>query len=244
MTKALSIAITAALSVATALAANVQKKDVDIKATDGVNLKATYFSPGQPGPGILLLHQCNMDRHAWDGLAKDLADAGFHVLTVDFRGFGDSGGDRFSGPQRAAVMEKWPGDVDTAYAYLLAEKGVDQSRVAAGGASCGVTQSSDLTARHHEIKALMLLSGNASDAAKAYLAATPSLPVFGAASEGDTGAAKGIKEAVEASKNPKSTLKIYPGTEHGVPMFAKNSDLEPMIVAWLKTQLSAKGGRH
>ena len=90
----------------------------------------------------------------------------------------------------------------------------------------------------------MVLSGMASEAAKSYIAGNASLPVFGAASEGDTGAAKGIQEAVAASKDPKSVVKIYPGTEHGVPMFAKNPDLEPMIVAWLKAQLPAAGGTH
>ena len=63
------------------------------------------------------------------------------------------------------------------------------------------------------------------------------LAIFGAASEGDTGAAAGIKAALEASKNAKSTLKMYGGTEHGVPMFAKNAELQPMIVAWLKARL-------
>ena len=66
--------------------------------------------------------------------------------------------------------------------------------------------------------------------------------IFGAASEGDTSAAKGIKELVAASKNPKSTVKIYAGMEHGVPMFAKNPELEPMIVSWLKGQILPKGG--
>jgi pimeloyl-ACP methyl ester carboxylesterase len=231
------IAAVSAIILAAGLSAEMQKKDAVIKAADGVDLKVTYFSPGKPGPAMLLLHQCNMDRHAWDGLAKDLADAGFHVVTVDYRGYGESSGDR-------AQREKWPGDGDAAYAYLLAQKGVDKSRVAAGGASCGVTQSSDLATRHHEVRALMLLSGQASDAAKAYLAANPRIPVFGAASEGDTGAAKGIKEAVESSKNPHTTIKIYSGTEHGVPMFAKNSELEPMIVAWLKTQMAPSAGSH
>lgn len=235
--KRLAITATAALIFAAGLSAETQKKDAVIKAADGVDLKVTYFSPGKPGPAMLLLHQCNMDRHAWDGLAKDLADAGFHVVTLDYRGYGESGGDR-------AQREKWPGDVDAAYAYLLAQKGVDKTHVAAGGASCGVTQSSDLATRHHEVKALMLLSGQPSEAAKAYLLATPAIPVFGAASEGDTGAAKGIKEAVESSKNPHTTLKIYSGTEHGVPMFAKNAELEPMIVGWLKTQLASTGGSH
>ena len=237
---------TATLLFAAAMSAAVQKKDVDIKAPDGVVLKGTYLAPdaGKSGPAVVLLHQCNMDRHAWDGLAGDLANAGFRVLTVDFRGYGDSKGDHFKdrAQQSAVVAEKWAGDVDAVYSFLLAQKGVDKSRIAAGGASCGVTQSSDLAARHHEIKALMLLSGVATDATRAYITATPSLPVFGAASAGDTGAAKGIKEAVEASKNPKSTLKIYDGTEHGVPMFEKHSDLEPMIVSWLKTQMGVGAG--
>jgi len=236
--KAPAIAIAAALAVAAGLSAEVQKKDVDIKAPDGVNLKATYFSAGRTGPAMLLLHQCNMDRHAWDGLAADLATNGFNVLTIDNRGFGESGGSKSTDPDtRAAERKKWPADVDAAYTYLTSQKGVDQSRVAVGGASCGVTQSSDLATRHHEIRALLLLSGMASDAAKAYIASNPSLPIFGAASEGDTGAAKGISEALAASKDPKSVIKIYAGTEHGVPMFAKNPDLEPMIVAWLKAQL-------
>jgi dienelactone hydrolase len=238
-----TLTIAAALTFTVGLSAAVQKKDVDIKAPDGANLKGTYFSAGRPGPAMLLLHQCNMDRHAWDGLAEDLAGNGFNVLTVDYRGFGESDGSKSSDPDtRAALRQKWPGDVDAAFAYLTTQKGVDSSRMAVGGASCGVTQSSDLAARRHEIRALMILSGQASDAAKAYLASNPSLPVFGAASEGDTGAAKGIREAVAASKDPKSIVKIYAGTEHGVPMFAKNPELEPLIVAWLKAQLPAVGG--
>jgi dienelactone hydrolase len=241
--KRLAIALSAALTLAAVASADTQKKDVDIKASDGVTLKGTYFSPGRPGPAMLLLHQCNMDRHAWDGLAKDLADAGVHVLAIDYRGYGESGGEHFTDmAQRRPVMEqKWPGDVDAALAYLLAQKGIDKSRVAAGGASCGVTQSSSLATRRHDITALMLLSGTATEAARAYLAATPALAVFGAASEGDASAAKGIKEAVGASKNSQSTLKIYAGSEHGVPMFLKNPELRPMIVSWMKAQLLPHG---
>lgn len=87
-----------------------------------------------------------------------------------------------------------------------------------------------------------MLSGSASDAARTYIAANPSIAIFGAASEGDSNAAKGIKEAEGASKNPQSTLKIYPGTEHGVPMFAKHNDLMPAIVAWLQQQMASSSG--
>jgi hypothetical protein len=39
-------------------------------------------------------------------------------------------------------------------------------------------------------------------------------------------------------------LKIYAGTEHGVPMFAKNPELEPMIVSWLKAQFLSNASTH
>lgn len=237
--KPIALAVAATLTITTGVFAEAQKKDVDIKAPDGIGLKGTYFSAGGRSPAILLLHQCNMDRHAWDGLANDLASAGINVLTIDFRGFGESGGDKlpFGEIARTVIPQKFPGDVEAAYAFLLAQKDVDTSRVAAGGASCGVTQSSDLAARHPEIKTLMVLSGVASQEANAYISKTPALAVFGAASEDDKAAAAGIKAELAASTNPKSVLRMYGGAEHGVPMFAKNPALEPMIVSWLKTQL-------
>ena len=236
--KRLAITLAAALALAAVGAsADIQKKDVDIKAPDNANLKGTYFSPGHAGPAVLLLHQCNMDRHAWDGLANDLASAGFHVLTVDFRGFGDSDGKTTDATARQAMRGKWPADADAMLAYLLKQAGVDKSRLAVGGASCGVTQSSDLAARHHEIKTVIALSGTATEATRSYMAETPGVAIFGAASEGDTNAAKGIRDLLAASKNPRSTIKIYAGTEHGVPMFAKNPELQPLIVSWMKAQL-------
>src|SRR5918997_783355 len=62
------------------VSAQVQARHVDIRTPDGTILKASYFSPGKPGPGVLLLHQCRLDRHAWDRLDADLARPGMHVL--------------------------------------------------------------------------------------------------------------------------------------------------------------------
>lgn len=223
-------------------AAQVQKKDVDIKAADGVTLKGTYFSPGKFGPALLLLHQCNMDRHAWDSVASDAAaNGGIHVLTIDFRGYGQSGGEKLTGANaQRAQQEKWPGDVDAAWKYLMSQDGIDTMFLAAGGASCGVTQAADLAVRQHGIRALVLLSGSASDAAKAYLA-TANVVVFGAASEDDKAAAQGIRDVVmPARKSGQTVLKIYPGTEHGVAMFSVHPELPPFIVNWLKSQLCCR----
>ncbi len=32
---------------------------IDLTASDGTKLKATFFAAAKPGPGVLLLYQCN-----------------------------------------------------------------------------------------------------------------------------------------------------------------------------------------
>src|SRR6202023_2397829 len=114
------------------------ERAVDLTAADGAKLKATYFAAAKPGPGVLLLHQCNRQRKVWDGLAGQLAAAGINVLTLDYRGFGESGGDRFDKlPQQQAaqiVAEKWPGDIDKAFQYLASQPGVQRDAMGVGGA--------------------------------------------------------------------------------------------------------------
>lgn len=222
------------------------EKDVDLEAADGTNLKATYTSPSRPGgsfvfgPAMLLIHQCNMDRHSWNDISSSLVQAGVHVLTMDLRGFGDSGGEPLSSAGFQNLMMKSPADLDMAYEYLTSQAGVDDSRVAVGGASCGAMLTADLASRHDGITTLMLLSGPPSEAAVAHIASTPDLAVFAAAATGDTitpGVSDALKGAVDGSKHPKSMAKIYGGTEHGLPMFEKNPDLQPALLSWLKGQL-------
>ncbi len=238
-----SLLAAAALLALAAMPAAAGSMDVDLKASDGTMLKATYMSPGKPGPAMLLIHQCNMDRNSWSSIASQLVDAGVHVLTMDLRGFGESKG---AGIREAGgfppFLQTAAGDVDMAFDYLSKQKGVDTGRMGAGGASCGAMLTADLAARR-PVKALMLLSGPPSEKAVENIAAKPDLAVFAAAATGDTitaGVDKQLKGAVDGSKHPHSTAKIYDGPEHGLPMFAKNADLEPALISWLKNELTGK----
>lgn len=223
------------------LAAASSPTDVDIVGSDGAKLRATYTSPGKPGPAMLLIHQCNMDRTAWNDLTGKLVEAGIHVLSMDLRGFGESPGEPLDSREAfQTLMQKSPGDVDAAMSYLLAQDGVDSERVGAGGASCGAMLTADLPSRNAAVRTLMLLSGPPSEAAVSHIANTPELAVFVAATTGDTvtpGVADALRGAVEGSKNNSSTAKILEGTEHGLPMFAKNPELGPELLAWLTGQL-------
>src|SRR5881397_3076272 len=99
---------------------------VDLKASDGALLKASYFAAAKPGPGVLLLHQSNRTRKAWDNLAGQLAAAGINTLTLDMRGFGESGTPytKLTDAEKAKVSPMWPSDVDTAFQYLVSQPGV------------------------------------------------------------------------------------------------------------------------
>ena len=78
---------------------------VDVTAPDGAALKATYYAAAGPGPAVLLLHMCNTTRQSWDPVGRGLSAAGIHALALDYRGYGDSPGDRHDKlpvPQRQA----------------------------------------------------------------------------------------------------------------------------------------------
>jgi dienelactone hydrolase len=112
----------------------------------------------------MLLHTCNTTRKSWEPVGIKLSKAGINALTIDNRGFGESGGPRFEGgsPEvQKELGEKWPGDFDAAYEFLLGQPGVDHTRIAAGGGSCGVENVIKLADSHPDIKSLVLLAGGA-----------------------------------------------------------------------------------
>ncbi|MGB0034890.1 MAG: alpha/beta hydrolase, partial [Candidatus Acidiferrales bacterium] len=228
----------------TSASAQVKKQDADLSAPDGVKLKVTYYSAGKPGPGILLMHQCNRERKTWDPFATQLAESGFHVLTLDYRGYGESGGDRFASlapEQQAAAQQKWPGDIDTAFQYLLGQSGVDHARIGAGGASCGVNNSIQLARRHSEVKTLVLLSGGTDQYGIKFLENANALPIFVAASEDDDGVLPTMRWIMAFSRNPEDKLVSFKAAGHGTEMFKVEKGLEPMILEWYKKMLLEGG---
>ena len=214
---------------------------VDLTATDGTKLKATFFSAGKTGPGVLLLHQCNLQRKGWDGLATQLAAAGISVLTLDYRGYGESEGKapKDLPPAEAAKVlnEKWPADVDVAFTYLVSQPGVDARVVGAGGASCGVNLAIHLAMRHPEVKSLVLLSGNADREARAFLEKSEKMPVLLAAADDDAGAVELMEWLYSLSTNPGSKFLEYPNGGHGVHIFAAHKELPASITDWYSQTL-------
>jgi dienelactone hydrolase len=221
--------------------ASAEKIVKDLKAPDGTALKATYFSPGRPGPGIVLLHMCNSQRSAWDHLGDELAARGFHAIALDYRGFGESGGDNPNNlpanERQRIYQETWPGDIDTAFDFLVAQPGVDKTRIGAAGGSCGVNNAIQLARRHPEVKTLVLLAGGTNADGEQFLTNSPWMPVFASASDDDGNAVEAMRWVVGFSGGTANQFKEYTNGGHGTEMFAVHKELEPTIVSWFEQHL-------
>jgi dienelactone hydrolase len=222
---------------------------VDLAAADGTKLKATYFDAGKPGPGVLLLHQCNRQRKVWDPLGELLAAAGINVLTLDNRGFGESGGaphDSLTPEQEGRIeTQKWPGDIDTALQYLESQPGVRHDLIGVGGASCGVDNSVQAARRHPEVRSLVLLSGNTDLNGRQFLRSSATLPVFFAVADDDEFplTVEAIEWLYSLTPNPGKKLVHYATGGHGVEMFPVHPELQGAIVDWYVTTLITTPGR-
>jgi dienelactone hydrolase len=222
---------------------------VDLTAADGTKLKASYFAAAKPGPGVLLLHQCNRQRKIWDGLAQQLAAAGINVLTLDYRGFGESGGDPFDKlppAQMAQIQkEKWPSDFDTAFQYLVSQPGVTPDMIGVGGASCGVNNSVQMARRHLEVRSLVLLSGITDLNGRQFLRNSARVPVFFSVADDDEfpTIVLAIEWLYSLTSNPGKMFAHYATGGHGADMFAVHSELPGLIVDWYVTTLIKTPGR-
>jgi len=240
MTIAHAVVLAALLYGAPASAVDVPAaREVTITAPDGTKLSATYFAAGKPGPAVLLLHMCNTTRKSWDPLAPRLAAAGIHALSVDYRGFGESGGsraDQIPPPEaQRIVAEQWPGDIDAAYDFLITKTGVDRTRVGVAGGSCGVIQAVATARRHGEVRSLALLAGPIDPPGIGFITMTPWMPIFAAAAaddQYDANAPDSMRWIVALSGNPRNKFSRFKDGKHGTEIFGPHPELVQQMVDW------------
>ena len=251
-----------------ALGAPPAPRVVALTTRDGTVLKATYFSPGRPGPGVLLFHQSNRDRKAWAPVARALAAAGIHTLTLDLRGFGDSDGTRYAtlrrqdiGPARA----HWPDDIEEAWQFLASRPEVDGKRIGLGGAGADGVDNSVQAARRHpgEVRSLVLLSGETAFPGMRFLAGSPDLPALCVVADDDEypPTVEAMELLYQSLASPAKKLIHYPGKKapwswfepfdigkvpatggHGTDLFKGHPELPGVIADWFVTTLITTPG--
>jgi pimeloyl-ACP methyl ester carboxylesterase len=205
---AIGRALLAALLVCSALAsAAAGDERVEITATDGVQLVGHLA--GEQGPGVVFAHTYRADQRSWTALAQELAHAGFRTLTFDFRGYGESGGEK-----DVAAIDR---DLEGAYRFMIGRK---IRPVYLVGASMGGTAALVVAARV-PVAGVATLSA---PVAFRGLDAEPALAKLHAqklfvAAEGDTAAAAAARHLATATPDPK-TIDVVAGSAHGTELLA------------------------
>jgi pimeloyl-ACP methyl ester carboxylesterase len=172
---------------------------------DGVRLLGDLRGEGEVG--IVLAHMFPSDRSSWSEFSSLLAEEGYLTLAFDFRGYGDSEGER-------DIPEIWRDVV--AAARELGDRGA--KRVVVIGASMGGTAALVAAAREPgAIDGVITLSAPSTfmglSAPPEVLAANGAPKLFVAA-DGDGAAAQAAQDFYQGSSPPKR-VEILAGTDHG-----------------------------
>ncbi len=86
------------------------RRDVRFAAADGFELAATLFAPRMPRQAkpraVIINSAMGVPRRYYAPFARFLAASGFHVLTYDYRGIGDSRVDRTNEASRSSLRSR------------------------------------------------------------------------------------------------------------------------------------------
>lgn len=200
-----------------------EPQPVSFKATDGVVLRGTLFGKGSEG--VILAHMYPADQKSWFPLAGKLAEKGYLVMTFDFRGYGESGGEK--------VIAEIDRDLEGAYQFIRPRV----KKVFLMGASMGGTAAIRVAVRNPTAGVVTLsapMAFRGLDAREAVPKLT--VPCLFVAAEGDDHAARAAREFNRAAKSGDRHLLIVPGPEHGTRLFGGPSGekVEKALFAFLE----------
>lgn len=178
-----------------------------LEASDGVRLDARHFAAAGERL-VILLHMYPADQTSWFGFAEELQSRGIDALTFDFRGYGESGG------------EKDPGvaDLDARAALAFARtRGFE--RVVLIGASMGGT-AAIVVAAGESVDGVAALSA---PAAMAELDAAPVIagveaPIMLIAAGQDLSGAESLRDLAERADLGEHDVLLMAGKAHGTDL--------------------------
>jgi dipeptidyl aminopeptidase/acylaminoacyl peptidase len=215
-----------------------ERREVTFQSEDGWTLYGGLRVPrndgGQRSPGVILLHSYLTDRYVFDRLEQMLSGAGIAVLNFDFRGRGRSiaRGTYFSLPQEE--RDRAYLDARAAADYLAGQNSIDPDRLAVVATSIGVKYGLKAAITDDRIKSFVMLGGMPDQAD----VESARFPILFISSQGLPQIAEAFRGFYRMTRNRGSHLLEYEGAAIGYQVFDIEETLQPLIVRWLKPQLT------
>ena len=199
---------------------------VVFRAQDGTTLSGAYYEPSRrPAPGVVMLPMLRRSQADWDLAASQLSDAGFAVVTVDYRSGDDLG---------AYAL-----DVRAAKNFLRERPDVMPGGIGIVGASIGANLALLDAAGDPAVLSIALLSpgldykGLRIEAAMKKIGARP---VLLAGSTKDPYAARTIRYLTTIGPGLRE-VRLTDSVAHGTLLLSRDPELIPALVDWFKRTL-------
>ena len=206
--------------------AAVAQKTVSFPTEDGGVVFADEYGAGEKS--VILAHGGQFSKESWAKQAQILSDAGFHVLAIDFRGYGKSHGPGDSDPMDAPLHF----DVLAAVHYLR-RNGARIVSVIGGSMGGGAAGDASIRSKPGEIDRLVLLGAAPNDQANRLKSATLYIVAREDANDDGPRLPK-IREQYQRSPQPKKLI-VLNGAAHAQWLFQTDQSERVMgeILAFL-----------
>ena len=129
------------------------QKTISFPTEDGGEVYADIYGTGPKA--VVLAHGGRFNKESWRKQAQTLADAGFQVLALDFRGYGKSHGPGDSAPMDAPLHL----DVLAAVRYLH-KAGAKSVSIVGGSMGGGAAADASIASQPGEIDRLVMLGAS------------------------------------------------------------------------------------
>jgi len=205
------------------------QKTVSFPTEDGGVVFADIYGEGERG--VVLAHGGRFNKESWEKQARTLTSAGYRVLALDFRGYGNSRGPGQSQPMDAPLHL----DVLAAVRYLR-KSGAKSVSVIGGSMGAGAAGDASIASKPGEIDRLVFLGGAPNGSAEKLKSPTLFIVARDDANA-DGPRLPSIQQQYEKAPQPK-TLIVLDGTAHAQYLF--QTDQGERVMREILQFLSAK----
>jgi pimeloyl-ACP methyl ester carboxylesterase len=184
---------------------------VTLATPDGGLIHADLYGKGDRG--VVLAHGGRFNKESWKKQAEALEQAGFRVLAIDFRGYGQSRGPGKSDPLRAPLHI----DVLAAVRYLQ-KAGAKTVSVVGGSMGGDAAGDASIEAKPGEIDRLVFLGCAGSDKPEKMKGRKLFIIARGDLGSRDIPRLPKVREQYEKSEGPKKLI-VLEGSAHAQYLF-------------------------